>query len=300
MIYTKKINDAIRFAIKTHEVYQKQKRKGKDVPYIVHPLTVGLILARAATSEDVIVAGILHDTIEDSTSEKKVTREMLIERFGEAVADLVVSVSEMRKELPWEERKQTAFEHIASFSRESLLVKSADLISNVTECAYDYERNGEAFFADFKVPILTLFKHYARSIDAILERWPESPLADDLADARALLAQVETRGSEQPASTGGTLELYLDAEQQKVRRIAFVHCEDEDDCGFFVEFKHPNCTFFFCKEHKMGFNLDLATVTEAGVECKQHGKMERYDVLSEDNVCPRCEKTTLAILSVGR
>ncbi len=70
MIYTQKIQHAIRFAIKTHEGYQKQKRKGKDVPYITHPLTVGLILAKAGANEDVIIAGILHDTIEDSIEEK--------------------------------------------------------------------------------------------------------------------------------------------------------------------------------------------------------------------------------------
>ena len=94
-------------------------------------------------------------------------------------------------------------------------------------------------------------------------------------------------------------ELYLDAEQQKIRRIALVHCED-DNCGFGVEFKHPNCTFYFCKEHGTGFNLGLATVSAAGVECELHGKMERYDLGTEDNVCPRCEQNTLAVLSVGR
>ena len=101
------------------------------------------------------------------------------------------------------------------------------------------------------------------------------------------------------AETPPLPELYLDAEQQKKRRIAMVHCEDEG-CGFGLEFKHPNCTFYFCKEHGTGFNLDLATVSAAGVECELHGKMKRYDLLTEDNVCPRCEKNTLAVLSVGR
>ena len=71
MIYTKKIKDAIKFSIKTHEVYQKQKRKGKDIPYITHPLTVGLILARAGAWPHIIAGGILHDTIEDSVPEHK-------------------------------------------------------------------------------------------------------------------------------------------------------------------------------------------------------------------------------------
>lgn len=94
-------------------------------------------------------------------------------------------------------------------------------------------------------------------------------------------------------------ELYLNPTEQAIRRIAFTHCEDEG-CGFLVEFKYPNSTFFFCKEHGTGINLDIETVPDAGVVCELHGKMERYDLLKDENVCPRCEKTTLAILSVGR
>jgi len=180
MLYTRKISRAIRFSIKTHEVYQKQKRKGKDIPYITHPLTVGLILSRAGADEDTIIAGILHDTIEDSIPEKKVTQEMLKERFGEKVAEMVASVSESNKELPWEERKQEALEHIKNFSHESLLVKSADIISNASELLDDYEDGGEKTFSRFNAPKEKILQHYLRAIDAIIERWPQNPLADDL------------------------------------------------------------------------------------------------------------------------
>src|SRR3989344_784375 len=91
MLFSSKIQIAITFAIKVHEIDRKQKRKGKDIPYITHPLTVGLILARAGASEDVVVAGILHDAIEDSIREKKVSREMIAGLFGENVAELVDS-----------------------------------------------------------------------------------------------------------------------------------------------------------------------------------------------------------------
>ena len=180
MLHSHKISRAIRFSIKTHEVYQKQKRKGKDIPYITHPLTVGLILSRAGADEDTIVAGILHDTIEDSVPEKKVTKEMLAERFGENVAEIVASVSEQNKKLPWEERKREALEHIKSFSHRSLLVKSADIISNATELIEDYRDGGETTFTRFNAPKEKILQHYLRAIDAIIERWPHNPLADDL------------------------------------------------------------------------------------------------------------------------
>lgn len=298
MIYTEKIKKAIKFATKTHEVYQQQKRKGKDIPYITHPLIVGLILSRAGASEDVIVAGILHDTIEDSKEPKKVTVEMLTGRFGENVAQLVSSVTEHDKTMSWQERKDEAFEHIKSFTNDQVLVKSGDVISNLNELIEDIKLNGDEAFASFKGTKEQWMSHSTRVINALISQWPESPLAADLATIGRQLKLIDALGSEVLVYVEAAMRPYLDEEQQKTRRIALIQCEDEEGCGFFVEFEHPNCTLFFCKEHKMGFNVDLATVSEAGVECKQHGKMERYDILLEDNVCPSCEKKTLAILSV--
>lgn len=180
MIYTKKIKDAIKFSIKTHEVYQKQKRKGKDIPYITHPLTVGLILARAGASEEIIIAGILHDTVEDSTPEKKVTREMIVERFGDKVAELVLNVTETNKELSWEERKTEALEHIKKFSHESVLIKSADVVSNMSELLDDHEQEGESVWARFSAPKEKLLQNAHGVISALINRWPESLLASDL------------------------------------------------------------------------------------------------------------------------
>ena len=188
---TPKMQEAIRFSIKTHEVYQKQKRKGKDIPYITHPLTVGLILARAGASEDVVIAGILHDTIEDSAPEKKVTKEMIAERFGESVASLVLSVTETDKELTWEERKAEALEHIKSFSNDSLLLKSADIIANTSELIEDYSKGGDGVFDRFNAPKERLLEQSLRTIRAIYEKWPESPLAPNLRDIEAKLGGLK-------------------------------------------------------------------------------------------------------------
>lgn len=179
MLYNNKISHAIKFSIKTHEVYQKQKRKGKDIPYIIHPLTVGTILARAGADEDTIVAGILHDTIEDSVPEKKVSQKMLEERFGGEVAKLVESVSET-KGLSWEERKQEVIDRIKTASRNSILIKTADIISNTTEFYDDYEQKGEALFKHFGAPKEKLIQNYLRTIEAIIHRWPDNPLLKDL------------------------------------------------------------------------------------------------------------------------
>ena len=180
MIFTPNIRSAIRFAIKTHEIDQKQKRKGKDIAYLGHPLTVGLVLARAGADEDTIVAGILHDTIEDSVAEKKVTREMIAKQFGENVAMLVDSVTEDQKAPSWEDRKREALEHIETFSHGSVLLKSADILSNGSEIVDDYEVEGAVVFGRFHASRKTMLEHYIRTISALLKRWPDSPLAVDL------------------------------------------------------------------------------------------------------------------------
>lgn len=192
MLYNYKISRAIRFSTKTHEVYQKQKRKGKDIPYITHPITVGLILSRAGADENTVVAGILHDTIEDSVEEKKVSEEMLEKRFGKEVAELVQSVTETDKELPWENRKHGALEHIKTFSHNSLLVKSADIISNTTELIEDYEQDGEEVFTHFNAPKDKLLQNYSRLITAIIEKWSENPLVENLQSVARKLQSINT------------------------------------------------------------------------------------------------------------
>lgn len=180
MLKTNKIYRAIRLATITHEVHQKQRRKGKDIPYIIHPLTVGLILAHSGADEDTVVAGILHDTIEDSIPEQKVSREMLSKLFGNNVASLVDSVTEPNKNLSWEERKKDALEKVKTFSHSSLLIKSSDVISNVSEIIEDYEQDGDNVFARFNAPKQKIIQHYLRLITGIAEKWSNNPLIEDL------------------------------------------------------------------------------------------------------------------------
>ncbi len=92
------IDKAIQFAAIAHE---GQYRKGTNIPYIIHPVSVGFLLQSIGCDEEVIVAGLLHDTVEDTDTElDDIKRE-----FGERVASLVFSASEPDKTLTWEERK---------------------------------------------------------------------------------------------------------------------------------------------------------------------------------------------------
>lgn len=174
-VFNSFIRSAIKFSIKTHEVYQKQKRKGKDIPYITHPLSVGLILAKAGAPDHIIAAGILHDTMEDSIPEKKVTKEMLVERFGLSVAGIVEDVTERDKKLPWKQRKLEALEHIKTLEGPSLWVKSADVINNVSEILDDYSKGKDEVFLRFNAPKKDIVENYQAVIDALIKRWAAQP-----------------------------------------------------------------------------------------------------------------------------
>ena len=124
----KRLLDAAAFAARNHS---GQKRKGKDgEPYINHPLEVAnlLISVGAVDDIDVLTAALLHDTVEDTTT----TQSELESRFGTAVADIVMEVTD-DKLLPKHQRKRLQVEHAPHLSPGAKLVKLADKISNITD-----------------------------------------------------------------------------------------------------------------------------------------------------------------------
>lgn len=163
-----------------------QTRKGKQVPYIIHPLGVGLILSQAGAAEDIIIAGILHDTIEDTD----ITREDIRKEFGEDVARIVDDVTEQDKGLPWEERKRLAMEHVKDMKQDSLLVKSADLLHNMTDQINDYAIEGEDIFKRFNATKEMQATRYKNVVLELKKSWPQNPLLSDLEENLKTLAKT--------------------------------------------------------------------------------------------------------------
>src|SRR5262245_46827750 len=91
--YSDRINHALAFAAKHHD---QQVRKGARLPYLTHPANVAIILTRYGCDEITVVAGILHDVIEDCVT-KEYTAEMLEQRigskFGAEVLETVLMVT---------------------------------------------------------------------------------------------------------------------------------------------------------------------------------------------------------------
>ena len=126
-----RVLEAARFAAHHHA---GQRRKGaRAEPYIAHLLEVAQILVEAGEGDpDVLVAGVLHDVIEDTA----VTALDLVERFGERVAALVREVTD-DKSLPKAERKRLQIAHAPALSAGAKRIKLADKISNVRSLHHD-------------------------------------------------------------------------------------------------------------------------------------------------------------------
>jgi (p)ppGpp synthase/HD superfamily hydrolase len=117
---------AARFASVKHV---SQKRKGLAAePYLNHLIEVADLVSGAITEPDtnVVVAALLHDTIEDT----KTTREELVQEFGADVAGLVAEVTD-DKSLAKKERKRLQIEHAPHLSARAQSIKIADKISNL-------------------------------------------------------------------------------------------------------------------------------------------------------------------------
>lgn len=139
-----KIHNAIIFATQAHE---GQFRKGTKIPYIIHPMEVMQILTENGCDETVIVAGILHDTLEDTPT----TPDDLLRNFGQEVLELVQNESE-DKSKTWQERKQTTIDYLTTASKEVQMICCADKLSNIMGIYADKLVVGDSVFNRFNAP----------------------------------------------------------------------------------------------------------------------------------------------------
>lgn len=118
----KMVEKAIEFALKAHK---GQMRKGTNLPYIIHPMGVMNKLDEMGASQELICAGVLHDTIEDTTT----TYEDIKKEFGEKVANLVKNHTD-DKSLSWKERKIKALNEIDNMDEDTQMLILADKMDN--------------------------------------------------------------------------------------------------------------------------------------------------------------------------
>lgn len=153
------LEKAIHFATTKHA---GQLRKGTTIPYIVHPLETMIILRSMNADTNLLIAGLLHDTIEDTDT----TLEEIAENFGTDVAVLVNGHSE-DKSKTWEERKTHAIQELAKASRRMQMLVMADKVSNLRSIAADYRAIGDKLWERFNAPVEKLAWYYSGIQDSL-------------------------------------------------------------------------------------------------------------------------------------
>lgn len=147
--YSDIINHAFAFAAKHHD---QQVRKGTKRPYLTHPANVAVILTRYDQDEATVVAGILHDVVEDCVRDG-FTRPMLEQRigdkFGADVLDTVLAVTYRRQdedgvELSASEKKSDYLERLGAASERARWVGAADALHNASSILADLQRTLES------------------------------------------------------------------------------------------------------------------------------------------------------------
>lgn len=192
--YSDRINHAFAFAAKHHD---QQVRKGTRLPYLTHPANVAVILTHYGRDEETIVAGILHDVIEDCVRDGY-TRESLEQRigdkFGNAVLDTVLAVTHRRvdddgMEFSSEERKTDYLTRLDRASDQARWVCAADKIHNGSAILADLRRTDfpETVWGRFTAGHEGTVRWYRQVYERLHGLGFSAPIMDELRDVATQL-----------------------------------------------------------------------------------------------------------------
>lgn len=166
-------NDTIESAIRAASVlHHEQIRKGRiPYPYITHLMAVASILRDHTDDSDVVAAGILHDTLEDTDY----TVEDMRRDFGDRITDMVCGVSECLsvqegEAHSWEARKEVYLAQLSKAPEESLMISAADKIHNFSCVVEEYSSDPARFLQDFGDNIERRMAAYTKVANLINEK----------------------------------------------------------------------------------------------------------------------------------
>ncbi|HYS69874.1 MAG TPA: HD domain-containing protein [Gemmatimonadaceae bacterium] len=195
--YSDVINHALAFAAKHHD---RQVRKGTKLPYLTHPANVAIILTRYGCDNETVVAGILHDVIEDCVRDGY-TRDMLEQRigdkFGDHVLTTVLAVTYRRNdddgvELSAEERKSDYLNRLASANDGARWVCAADKVHNASSIISDLRRtvDPESVWARFGGGRGATARWYRQVYERLDELGFNAPIMRELDEVSAELEKL--------------------------------------------------------------------------------------------------------------
>lgn len=166
-----------RAAIFATAAHQGTTRKGKRIPYLVHPMETAAIVAEMTDDQELIAAAVLHDVVEDT----EVTLPELQEYFGERIAFYVGCETENKRhglppESTWEIRKREMIDFLRTRAdRGAKMLALADKLSNMRSVARDVENIGDRLWERFHQKDKSMHGWMYREVARALEELKEYP-----------------------------------------------------------------------------------------------------------------------------
>jgi (p)ppGpp synthase/HD superfamily hydrolase len=181
--YSRRLDAALALAA---EVFRDKVRKGTGTPYLCHLLQVATWVGEWGGDEDQIIAGLLHDYLEDIDGARP---ELLRQQFGERVSHLVLALSDttVRPKPPWQERKTHYLATLRDEPAEVKLVSACDKLHNARCIVRDFGLVGEALWGRFTATREQTAWYYRGALTALGSGW-QHPLLGELEVA---VAEVE-------------------------------------------------------------------------------------------------------------
>ena len=188
MKFSDKFTQALSF---TATLHNGQLRKGTQIPYISHLLSVSAIVMRNGGDEEQVIAALLHDSVEDQGGINLLND--IESKFGERVAKIVKQCSDSfeKPKPPWEQRKKTYVASIAHKSDDAILISMADKVDNARAILHNYRKIGEKLWERFRGGREGTLWYYRACVDAFGNR-SNGDLCQELAE---LVSQIEKLAS---------------------------------------------------------------------------------------------------------
>ena len=159
--------------------HRNHVRKGTDIPYVSHVFGVMHLVAQVTDDEDVLIAALFHDILEDVPDEY--SPERMAEEFGAHVVELVRGVTKDSTLSSWQDRSDAYLAHLRGAEDGSVLISAADKLHNLLSIHADLDAIGDELWARFNSGKERQLWWYRSVADLVQERLPGNALGEELA-----------------------------------------------------------------------------------------------------------------------
>lgn len=173
------------------EIHAGQVRKGTDIAYISHLMSVSALVIEHGGDTDQAIAGLLHDSLEDCGPEHG---PIILERFGDRVYRIVLACTDGVPDAngqkgDWHQRKQDYLTHLEMADKDILLVSAADKLHNARSIVSDLQAIGVEVFTRFKAGREDTLWYYDALASLFAARLPGA-LSNELVGATEAMHQL--------------------------------------------------------------------------------------------------------------